>query len=47
MVAENHPHQQSEAALYQRIVEQMPLAVAVWRAETDDPRDLQLVYVSP
>ena len=47
MVAENYHQQQPEAALYQRIVEQIPLAVAVWRAETDDPRDLRLVYVSP
>ena len=47
MVAEHYHHQPSEVALYQRIVEQMPLAVVVWRAETDDPRDLRLVYASP
>ena len=33
--------------LYQRIVEQMPLAVVVWWAETDDPRDLRMVYCGP
>ena len=47
MVAENSPYQQAEAGLYQQIVEQIPLAVLVWRAETDDPRDLRLVYTSP
>ncbi len=47
MVAENYHQQQPEAALYQRIVERIPQAVVVWRAETDDPRDLRLVYVSP
>ena len=37
----------AESWLHQQIIEQMPLAVVVWRAETDDPRDLRLVYVSP
>ena len=47
MVAENYHQQQSGTDLYQRIVERIPLAVVVWRAETDDPRDLRLVYTSP
>ena len=47
MVAENSPYQQVDAEIHQRIVEQMPLAVVVWWAETDDPRDLRLVYTSP
>ncbi len=46
-MAENHPYQQAGVELHQQIVEQMPLAVVVWWAETDDPRDLRLVYVSP
>ncbi len=37
----------AESWLHQQIIEQMPLAVVVWRAETDDPRDLRLVYTSP
>ncbi len=47
MVAENYPQQRVGADLHRRIVEQIPLAVVVWRAETDDPRDLRLVYASP
>ncbi len=47
MVAESHLHQPTDPWLRQRIVERTPLAVMVWRAETDDPQDLQLVYISP
>ncbi len=36
-----------EQWLYQRIVEEIPLAVLVWWAETDDPRDLRMVYCGP
>ena len=37
----------AESWLHQRIVERIPLAVVVWRAETDDPHDLRLIYASP
>ena len=37
----------AEQWLYRRTVEQMPLAVVVWRAETDNPRDLRLVFAGP
>ena len=47
MVADSWLDQQVDAWLHRRIVEQMPLAVAVWQAETDDPRSLRLVYVNP
>ena len=53
MVAESHLHQPTapwqptDPWLHQRIVERMPLAVMVWRAATDDPRDLRLVCISP
>ncbi len=37
----------TESWLFRRIVEQMPLAVVVVWAETDDPLDMQLVYCGP
>lgn len=47
MVADGWFDHRTDAWLYQRVVEQMPLAVAVWQAETDDPHGLRLVYVNP
>ena len=47
MVADSWFDHRTDAWLYQRVVEQMPLAVAVWQAETDDPHGLRLVYVNP
>ena len=46
MVADSWFDHRTDAWLYQRVVEQMPLAVAVWQAETDDPHGLRLVYVN-
>ena len=47
MVADSWFDQRTDAWLYQRVVEQMPLAVVVWQAESDDPQSLRLVYVNP
>ena len=47
MVADSWFDHRTDAWLYQQVVEQMPLAVAVWQAETDDPQGLRLVYVNP
>ena len=47
MVADSWFDQHTDVWLFQRIVEQMPLAVAIWQADTDDPHGLRLVYVNP
>ena len=47
MIADSWLDPQVDAWLHRRIVEQMPLAVAVWQAETDDLHGLRLVYVNP
>ena len=47
MVADSWLDQRTDAWLFQRVVEQMPLAVAIWQADTDEPQGLRLVYVNP
>ena len=47
MVADSWFDQRTDSWLYQRVVEQIPLAVTVWQAETADPLGMRLVYVNP
>lgn len=39
--------QQSDSWIHERIVDRMPLAVAVWRAVTDSPLEMRLIYANP